>query len=71
MPLVYRYMKHIDPIVRLRKMNEYIRELEEIIRNTDNIIIMQNCQLQINEFEKVKAEARAQNEYSTRKAMQR
>ena len=52
-------------------MNEYIRELEEIIRNTDNIIIMQNCQLQINEFEKVKAEARAQNEYSTRKAMQR
>ena len=64
-------MKHIDPILRLRKMNDYIQELKETIRNTDNIIIMQNCQLQINEFEKVKAEARTQNEYSTRKAMQR
>ena len=52
-------------------MNDYIQELKETIRNTDNIIIMQNCQLQINEFEKVKAEARTQNEYSTRKAMQR
>lgn len=52
-------------------MNEEIRALKEMIRNTDNIIVMQNCQLQINEYEKVIAEARAQNEYSTWKAMQK
>lgn len=52
-------------------MNEEIRTLKEMIRNTDNIIVMQNCQLQINEYEKVKAEARLQNEYSTWKAMQK
>jgi cell fate (sporulation/competence/biofilm development) regulator YmcA (YheA/YmcA/DUF963 family) len=64
-------MKHIDPILRLRKIKEEIRTLREMIRNTNNIIVMQHCQLQINEYEKVIAEARAQNEYSTWKAMQR
>jgi cell fate (sporulation/competence/biofilm development) regulator YmcA (YheA/YmcA/DUF963 family) len=64
-------MKHIDPILRLRKITEEIRTLKEMIRNTDNIIVMQNCQLQINEYEKVIAEARAQNEYSTWRAMQK
>ena len=63
-------MKYIDPILRLRKINEEIRTLKEMIRNTDNIIVMQNCQLQINEYEKVIAEARLQNEYSTWRAMQ-
>jgi len=61
----------MDPILRLRKMNEEIRALKEMIRNTDNIIVMQNCQLQINEYEKLKAEGRLQNEYSTWKAMQK
>ena len=64
-------MKHIDPILRLRKIKEEILTLREMIRNTDNIIVMQNCQLQINEYEKVIAEARAQNEYSTWRAMQK
>ena len=63
-------MKHIDPILRLRKINEEIRTLKEMIRNTDNIIVMQHCQLQINEYEKVIAEARTQNEYSTWRAVQ-
>jgi hypothetical protein len=64
-------MKHIDPILRLRKIKEEILTLREMIRNTDNIIVMQHCQLQINEYEKAIAEARAQNEYSTWKAMQK
>jgi len=64
-------MKHIDPILRLKIINEEIRTLKEMIRNTNNIIVMQHCQLQINEYEKAIAEARAQNEYSTWKAMQK
>jgi hypothetical protein len=64
-------MKHIDPILRLRIIKEEILTLREMIRNTDNIIVMQHCQLQINEYEKAIAEARAQNEYSTWKAMQK
>jgi predicted metallo-beta-lactamase superfamily hydrolase len=64
-------MKHIDPILRLRIIKEEIRTLKEMIRDTNNIIVMQHCQLQINEYEKVIAEARVQNEYSTWRAMQR
>ena len=64
-------MKYNDPIERIKKVNAEIRDLTEMIRNTNNIYVMQNCQLQINEYEKLKAEGRLQNEYSTWKAMQK
>ena len=45
-------MKHIDPIERIRKVKAEIVALTEMIRETDNIYVMQNCQLQINEYNK-------------------
>ena len=65
MPLVYKYMKHYDPIERLRKINAEIRDLTEMIRNTNNIYVMQNCQLQINEYKKHLEECRMQNEFTS------
>ena len=36
-------MKHIDPIERIRKVKAEIVALTEMIRETDNIYVMQNC----------------------------
>ena len=58
-------MKHIDPIERIRKVKAEIVALTEMIRETDNIYVMQNCQLQINEYEKWLKECRMQNEYTS------
>lgn len=58
-------MKHYDPIERLRKINAEIRDLTEMIRNTNNIYVMQNCQLQINEYKKHLEECRMQNEFTS------
>jgi hypothetical protein len=57
-------MKYNDPIERLRKINAEIRDLTEMIRNTNNIYVMQNCQLQINEYKKHLEECRKQNEFT-------
>jgi len=58
-------MKHIDPIERIRKVKAEIVALTEMIRETDNIYVMQNCQLQINEYNKWLEECRMQNEYTS------
>ena len=58
-------MKHYGPIERLRKINAEIRDLTEMIRNTNNIYVMQNCQLQINEYKKHLEECRMQNEFTS------
>ena len=58
-------MKYNDPIERIRKVKAEIADLTEIIRNTDNIYVMQNCQLQINEYEKWLKECRMQNEFTS------
>jgi len=58
-------MKHIDPIERIRKVKAEIVALTEMIRETDNIYVMQNCQLQINEYEKWLKECCMQNEYTS------
>ena len=63
-PLSYRYMKHIDPIERLRIINAEIRDLTEMIRNTNNIYVIERCQLQINEYKKHLEECRKQNEFT-------
>ena len=57
-------MKHIDPIERIKKVKAEIVALTEMIRETDNIYVMQNCQLQINEYNKWLEECRMQNEYT-------
>ena len=57
-------MKHIDPIERIRKVKAEIVALTEMIRETDNIYVMQNCQLQINEYNKWLEECRMQNEFT-------
>jgi hypothetical protein len=54
-----------NPIERLRKINAEIRDLTEMIRNTNNIYVMQNCQLQINEYKKHLEECRMQNEFTS------
>lgn len=51
----------MNPIERLRKIKQEILDLKEMIRNTDNIVVMQNCQLQINEYNKFIEECKAQN----------
>jgi sulfur transfer complex TusBCD TusB component (DsrH family) len=58
-------MKHIDPIERIRKVKAEIVALTEMIRETDNIYVMQNCQLQINEYNKWLEECRMQNAYTS------
>jgi hypothetical protein len=58
-------MKHIDPIQRIKKVKAEIIALTEKIRETDNIYVMQNCQLQINEYNKWLEECRMQNEYTS------
>ena len=55
-------MKYNDPIERIRKVKAEIVALTEMIRETDNIYVMQNAQLQINEYEKWLKECRMQNE---------
>jgi hypothetical protein len=57
-------MKYNDPIERIRKVKAEILDLREMIRNTNNIYVMQNCQLQINEYEKWLEECRMQNEFT-------
>ena len=57
-------MKHIDPIERIKKVKAETLDLREMIRNTNNIYVMQNCQLQINEYEKWLKECRMQNEFT-------
>ena len=57
-------MKHIDPIERIKKVKAEIVALTEMIRETDNIYVMQNCQLQINEYNKWLEECRMQNEFT-------
>jgi len=39
-------------------------DLEEMIKNTNNIVVMQNCQLQINEYKKFLRECREQNAFT-------
>ena len=58
-------MKYIDPIERIKKVKAEIVALTEMIRETDNIYVMQNCQLQINEYNKWLEECRMQNEYTS------
>lgn len=58
-------MKYNDPIERIRKVKAEILGLREMIRNTNNIYVMQNCQLQINEYEKWLNECRMQNEFTS------
>jgi sulfur transfer complex TusBCD TusB component (DsrH family) len=58
-------MKYNDPIERIRKVKAEIVTLTEMIRETDNIYVMQNCQLQINEYNKWLEECRMQNEYTS------
>ena len=57
-------MKNIDPIERIKKVKAEIVALTEMIRETDNIYVMQNCQLQINEYNKWLEECRKQNEFT-------
>ena len=58
-------MKYNDPIERIRKVKAEILDLREMIRETDNIYVMQNCQLQINEYENWLKACRMQNEYTS------
>ena len=51
----------MNTIERLRKIKQEILDLKEMIRNTDNIVVMQNCQLQINEYNKFIEKCNAQN----------
>ena len=53
-----------NPIERIKKVKVEILDLKEMIRNTNNIYVMQNCQLQINEYEKWLKECRKQNEFT-------
>jgi hypothetical protein len=55
----------MNPIERLRKIKQEILDLKEMIRNTDNIVVMQNCQLQINEYNKFIEECKAQNAFTS------
>ena len=57
-------MKYNDPIERIKKVKAEILDLREMIRNTNNIYVMQNCQLQINEYNKWLEECRRQNEFT-------
>jgi hypothetical protein len=58
-------MKYNDPIERIKKVKAEIVALTEMIRETDNIYVMQNCQLQINEYNKWLEECRMQNEHTS------
>ena len=58
-------MKYNDPIERIKKVKAEIADLTEMIRNPDNIYVMQNCQLQINEYKKWLEECRMQNEFTS------
>ncbi len=55
----------MNPIERLRKIKQEILDLKEMIRNTDNIVVMQNCQLQINEYNKFIENCKAQNAFTS------
>jgi len=57
-------MKYIDPIERLRIIKAEIRDLTEMIRNTNNAEVLRMCQLQINEYQKYLEECRRQNEFT-------
>ena len=57
-------MKYIDPIERLRIIKAEIRDLTEMIRNTNNTEVVRMCQLQINEYQKHLEECRRQNEFT-------
>ena len=58
-------MTNINPIERLRIIKQEILDLEEMIRNTNNIVVMQNCQLQINEYNKFIEQCKAQNAFTS------
>lgn len=58
-------MKYIDPIERIRKVKAEIVALTEMIRETDNIDVIQMCQLRINEYSKWLEECRMQNEFTS------
>lgn len=54
----------MNPIERIKKIKQELIDLEEIIKNTNNIVVMQNCQLQINEYKKFLKECREQNAFT-------
>ena len=58
-------MKHIDPIERIRIINAEIRDLTEMIRNTNNTCVVQMCQMRIDEYKKHLEECRKQNEFTS------
>ena len=54
----------MNQIERIRKIKQELIDLEEMIKNTNNIVVMQNCQLQINEYKKFLKECREQNAFT-------
>ena len=54
----------MNPIERIKKIKQELIDLEEMIKNTNNIVVMQNCQLQINEYKKFLKECREQNAFT-------
>ena len=54
----------MNPIERIKKIKQELIDLEEMIKNTNNIVVMQNCQLQINEYNKFLRECREQNAFT-------
>jgi GTPase involved in cell partitioning and DNA repair len=54
----------MNPIERIKIIKQEMIDLEEMIKNTNNIVVMQNCQLQINEYKKFLRECREQNAFT-------
>jgi GTPase involved in cell partitioning and DNA repair len=54
----------MNPIERIKIIKQELIDLEEMIKNTNNIVVMQNCQLQINEYKKFLKECREQNAFT-------